>query len=1545
MAVMTHRVAFVTYGSHQHVVFDFQDELPNVDALMSSAPQHNTRTYTSKAMSFVHTELLTARHGYVSGADVRLVVVSDGISLESSRDIANTADELQQRGIEIFAIGLSGVGGSGVSSTDTGWHAFISAELELIASEPLLSHLFIPFLGVASDNWLNGTALAASAAIVESVQRQADGTTTITSFDIDMNTGQLAIAFSDGVYPRSFSVDTLSLLDTSGNIFSFTSESAILAVSDKLDTISDQVTIRLLGPQLRAIQSAVSVSMTASLAAASGLFIDAFGRPTAMISVNVPLAARVFTPNEPPIGEQFDVTGATHLTVRFSKTVILDTSMMFLQNRMSSPTAVVSLNNSVITTLSMTTLRIFLDPNILFNAAKSGEIGVLSSATFLRFEPGAAVDSVGGINIAQTLPVSEFRTLVQPEVATTSVTTQATETTVEELTSVDDTTVGSGSGIISGSGEDDDVLTTVPPQLPTELTTRGAECISGCPVEIEAVCGVDQVSYPSSCVALCMGIDLFFPGACNELPQSLAPSSQSSGTPSTSQPTATPSSSPASSAPTAAPITTSAPTATSSNRPTPSPTDAQTRSPVSSSTCVDNDAFMDQFGFRCQDWFNFECSWALDLGYSELQHSSLLEACPLSCRLCSVETNSPTVIPTASPLSSGPTPTPTTSSPAYMPTSQPTASTFQSTSSSSPVTTNDHTVPSEDSTQDRSGVITTNAASTTDAEEITMNNGSTIGTEVITTEEQSFTSEASSTVVSTATTLLETSSSNTDNDFSVTSILTTQGASITSSAPTASQTPFISTSTEGSTRPDNGTSPAYDSTATVSVPNPQSTVVVDSTIELTTTGPTTCVDLVKDWTDSDSDTCEDYRSNNWCTETGGYGSSWGIAPGVTFGTYAVNGLSADGVCCSCGGGTISSKNRTSLLISFDLLAGPTPVMPPMIRLVFSEMIIAGSFNTSHIVLHNSEQPSSETLRLSEEATVSPSIVSATDSLVITISSLDYTRLLQLREVGRSSSTTLLSIDADSLVSISGTSLMAVDGVPVRHLTLDLASNVLPTDLPERTEEFNLGTSATGSSRPILLSAGLNMSSGIVLLTFQTDVDPATLVIQRLYIQSSPFGEVNSHQFSGGTVVAASEWTAQVPDHSVLVQLSREDHDALLMNTEMASHMMSTFFFAGHGLIKNTDGQPSFRVHASQAVQASVYIKDRQSPTLTSFNLNMRSGTLTLSFSEPIALRTLILPRFYLQSASNATEQFVQLTTGSSSLLAPSVINIEMAVQDVVRLQQSGIASIANTAFLSMEPVAVTDIAGNGVVGIERAHAMQVTNITVSNGIPINFDFGGVNDEPDGSDGLSDINKAMIGMAVTFILLIILMVVFISPTCTPKKSFDPFMWEAEDNILVSAMGYDKADLEWDTHTCNADNNLAVGDMVQVIEPYFSSQDDELELQLDEILTVKRLASHIPGWVYAKNKRNQTGLVPETVLQKIEVIDQEGYLRSLGWHHGNTQDKSDFVQHLDIQMPREANANNAVLHLQHDQIEDVDVDAYRTHRLLEPNGLNYTESADA
>jgi len=102
----------------------------------------------------------------------------------------------------------------------------------------------------------------------------------------------------------------------------------------------------------------------------------------------------------------------------------------------------------------------------------------------------------------------------------------------------------------------------------------------------------------------------------------------------------------------------------------------------------------------------------------------------------------------------------------------------------------------------------------------------------------------------------------------------------------------------------------------------------------------TCIDSPESWTNTAGEVCDDYVNYDWCTPSGGYGSSWSSSWG-TFSDWAdEDGYTAVDACCECGGGTAATTTAADTIYQED----------GSIRLVDGDSSLSGRVE----IFHNGE---------------------------------------------------------------------------------------------------------------------------------------------------------------------------------------------------------------------------------------------------------------------------------------------------------------------------------------------------------------------------------------------------------------------------------------------------------------------------------------------------------------------------------------------------------------------------------------------------------------
>ena len=225
------------------------------------------------------------------------------------------------------------------------------------------------------------------------------------------------------------------------------------------------------------------------------------------------------------------------------------------------------------------------------------------------------------------------------------------------------------------------------------------------------------------------------------------------------------------------------------------------------------------------------------------------------------------------------------------------------------------------------------------------------------------------------------------------------------------------------------------------------------------------------------------------------------------------------------------------------------------------------------------------------------------------------------------------------------------------------------------------------TRPELISFILDLNRGAVYLLFSEPVI-VTVPIGVLRIQNSDVGETLSHTLSrNSTVFPSGEAT-----ESVTVLLSEADTTFLITSPELATSTSNTFirienFFAsdlsGHGLLATT------RV-ASELIQDSIL------PTVSSFQLDVDQGVLTVNYSELIYQSSLNLTGVFLTSNGQPRYSLIGGIPSGPNITQTTAIILSLETLNAIKLDPYVCIGEFNCSLLVLDG-AFNDLSSNGAV--------------------------------------------------------------------------------------------------------------------------------------------------------------------------------------------------------------------------------------------------------
>ena len=139
-----------------------------------------------------------------------------------------------------------------------------------------------------------------------------------------------------------------------------------------------------------------------------------------------------------------------------------------------------------------------------------------------------------------------------------------------------------------------------------------------------------------------------------------------------------------------------------------------------------------------------------------------------------------------------------------------------------------------------------------------------------------------------------------------------------------------------------------------------------------------------------------------------------------------------------------------------------------------------------------------------------------------------------------------------------------------------------------------------------------------------------------------------------------------------------------------------------------------RLKTENALNASSVVSDRTDPVLVSFDLNLTSELLTLTFDETVDASTFTIPAITLTSSQNTSiAQRYSLQGGISSINDSTIITLQLDFDDLNEVKSlRELATSLESTYLSIAPSLVRDMAGNNVVMIPEIIALQVSNYTL-----------------------------------------------------------------------------------------------------------------------------------------------------------------------------------------------------------------------------------------
>ena len=327
---------------------------------------------------------------------------------------------------------------------------------------------------------------------------------------------------------------------------------------------------------------------------------------------------------------------------------------------------------------------------------------------------------------------------------------------------------------------------------------------------------------------------------------------------------------------------------------------------------------------------------------------------------------------------------------------------------------------------------------------------------------------------------------------------------------------------------------------------------------------------------------------------------------------------------------------------------------------------------------------------------SSSVVSTLDgdSITVQIGDLELNEIKLLRPLANQVSTTYLSILEGAFVDMQN----YMQGS--NNLTGIMSNNALrvSNQVPDR-------------NAPQLVSFDVDMNEpGHVSMTFSEVIDTATFQLIRITFANTSNSLGSSYMLTGGSIIAGG-----TNGRVVNFTLSSADVNNIKSFTTLAIDENSTYVSIDQQTVKDMQGNNVMAVSGSAAMKVNNFVLDTSQPTVTSFKFDLNFGVIMLSFSKTVNPSTFKATQFALQSLASAPNilmaEFQIAEQGIVSKAVGTTINITLTLNDlnaIKRVRPFYGTLTTQSTFLVLQAGAVKDVAGNNVVGISSANALQST---------------------------------------------------------------------------------------------------------------------------------------------------------------------------------------------------------------------------------------------
>ena len=373
--------------------------------------------------------------------------------------------------------------------------------------------------------------------------------------------------------------------------------------------------------------------------------------------------------------------------------------------------------------------------------------------------------------------------------------------------------------------------------------------------------------------------------------------------------------------------------------------------------------------------------------------------------------------------------------------------------------------------------------------------------------------------------------------------------------------------------------------------------------------------------------------------------------------------------------SVIEDETSPLLESFSLTLSDGRLL-----LTFSEVVNISSFDLEKFIFQNGAFSANESASLSNGSPIQ----TANNAAIVEIALIsdDFDKIQSNINLGTEIDNSFLNLTLGAVYDMSGNPNAAAH-------TAAQANSITPD-----------------TSQPMLLSFEIDVNRGAIIFSYSEaiNVDAFALTNIVLYNTSSLLG-------MSFPLTAASRITS--PSGSTIVVDINGDINPL-RETMTFGGSTNSFLTILSGTAVDFAGNAADGI--LMPMVPAVFTADDMGPLLTSFELDLNDGVLTLNFDETIVQSTFTTSQLMLQNAPRDAIEFVAITSTSFRRVNFATVIITLNSRDIDELNlRPELATGIDNTFISLSNLTVEDILGNAAREVSLEDAQQVT-VYVRDGI-------------------------------------------------------------------------------------------------------------------------------------------------------------------------------------------------------------------------------------